>query len=620
MDGMNNYTELKKLCTTFDKGFLAIQDYMDEWGESNKPVKKVMDAILTSGGNKQKFITEVEMTKAYLYLLSEFFQDAEALKKVHAQHEAELDAVGKQVLSYWEEHPGFWLYFSLKEELSSDFWTIVDHMTGEEHLLYSPGVGSLQDMAGEEPLHFVCLMLPNGGCLQTIGQIKYNHLPVADFKFYCSLFKPEEGLKAILSKHYLAFWQLDIVANRTGVKRNGYEMGYTWQPFSLAEFDTAKLGGKWNTWKHDAKEKYFIKGPDPSMDKLPSRKLLETETVAMGGSIVRDPKTGEMGLATNSEVAYPFYAAILNRAYPELKLPSEPSVFVTVPLRELAVKTELPFPWKKFRAILEYKEEPKKGKHDFNAEDMIKQYHDIVAIYKKAQLSGKTLDIDAISKVTKLDRRTAERLFRGYDEFATGKPFDDPSEYDEDYEQRAEESVFKLAAKDKAFQLKGWKKPEDCDGGYLYDGLHLSELFDIKDEEEAYRQLVQLTNEAYAEELDRDGVCASIEALFDQSFDEELVYPLLNTFFWLLYHKGKEWLPVRSYAIELLKWIPGIILQEYVEYEDFIQDFSRFTKRLLCTRGICSLAKRPTSEEVKMGTYTIKGTGAFYSLLKVREE
>ena len=615
---MNNYTELKKLCATFDKGFLAIQDYMDEWGRTNKPVKKVMDAILTSGGNKQKFITEVEMTKAYLYLLSEFFQDVEALKKVHAQHEAELDAVGKQVLSYWEEHPGFWLYFSLKEELSADFWTIVDHMTGEEHLLYSPGVGSLQDMAGDEPLHFVCLMQPNGGCLQTIGQIKYNHLPVADFTFYCSLFKPEEGLKAILSKHFLSFWQLDIVANRTSVSRNGYEMGYTWQPFSLAQFDTTKLGGKWNTWKHDAKEKYFIKGPDPSMDKLPSKKLLETDPIVMGASIVRNPKTGEMGLATNSEIAYPFYAAILNRAYPELKLPAKPSVFVTVPLRELAVKTELPFPWKKFRAILEYKEEPKKGKHDFNAEDMIKQYHDIVAIYKKAQLSGKTLDIDAISKVTKLDRRTAERLFRGYDEFATGKPFDDPSEYDEDYEESAEDSVFKLASKDKAFQLKGWKKPEDCDGGYLYDGLHLSELFDIKDEEEAYRQLVQLTNEAYAEELDRDGVCASIEALFDQSFDEELVYPLLNTFFWLLYHKGKEWLPVRSYAIELLKWIPGIILQEYVEYEDFIQDFSRFTKRLLCTRGICSLPKRPTPEEVKKGTYTIKGTGAFYSLLKVR--
>ncbi|MDY0290669.1 MAG: hypothetical protein RBR15_17750, partial [Sphaerochaeta sp.] len=587
---MNNYNELEKLCRTFDKGFLAIQDYMDEWGQTNKRVRKVMNSILTSGG-KDNIVTEVEMNNAYLYLLSEFFQDGEAIKKVHAQHEAELNAVGKQVLSYWEKHPGFWLYFSVKEELDDDFWTIVDNMTGDEHLLYSPGVGILLDDAGSECLHFVCLMQPNGGCLQTIGQIKYNHLPVADFKFYCSLFKPEEGLKAILSKHYIQFWQLDSIANMTSIKRNGYELGYAWQPFSLPEFDTAKLGGKWNTWKHDAKVKYFIKEPDPSMDKLPSRKLLETETVAMGGSIVRDPKTGEMGLATNSEAAYPFYAAILNRAYPELKLPKEPSVFVTAPLRGLAVKTELPFPWKKFRAILEYKEEIKKAKNDFDAEDMLKLYHDIVAIYKKAQLSGQTLDMDAIAKATKLDKKTAERLFRGYDEFATRIPFGDPSESDDDYE----EKVFKLPAKDKAFQLTGWEMPKDVDGGYLSDGLYLSELFAIKDEKEAYRQLVQLTNEAYAQELDRDGVCAGIEALFEETFDEDLVYPLMNTFFWLLYHKGKEWLPVRSYAIELLKWIPSPILREYIEYEDFIEEFSRFTKKLLCTKGICSLAKRPTA-------------------------
>ncbi len=619
MDGMNNYIELKKLCDTFDKGFLAIQAFMDEWGQTQKPISKVVESILTSGGDREKIITEVEMTNAYLYLLSEFFQDVEAIKSVKTQHEAELKAVGKRVLSYWEEHPGFWCYFSVKEELHDDFWMIVDHMTGDEHLLYSPGVGFLQDKAGDEILHFVCLMQPNGGCLQTIGQIKYNHLPVADFKFYCSLFKPEEGLKAILSKHFMQFWQLDSIANRTRTKRNGYEMGYAWQPFSLAEFDTAKLGGKWTTWKHDAKEKYFIKEADPSMDKLPSRKLLETAILAMGGSIVRNPKTGEMGLATNSEIAYPFYAAILNRAYPELKLPKTPSVFVTVPLRELAVKTELPFPWKKFRAILEYKEEVKKGKYDFDAEDMRKVYQDIEAIYMKDRLSGKTLDIDAISKVAKIDRKTAERLFGGYDEFAAGKPFGYPSEYDEDYEERPEARVFKLPPKDKKFQLIGWKMPEEVDGGYLYQGLYLSELFAINDEEEAYRQLVQLTNEAYVKELDRDGVCASIEALFSQSFDEDLEYPLMNTFFWLLYHKGKDWEPVRSYAIELVKWIPRPILREYFEYEDFIEAFSKFTKRLLCTRGICSLSKRPTPQEVSKGTYTIKGTDAFYSLLKVRD-
>ncbi len=618
---MNSYKELEKLCDTFDKGFLAIQPFMDAWGHTQEHVRKVMTSILSSG-NKDNFVTEVEMNNAYLYLLSEFFQDREAIKKVHAQHEAELNAVGKQVLSYWEEHPGFWLYFSVKEELDDDFWTIVDPLTGDEHLLYSPGVETLLYNAGSEPIHFVCLMLPNNGCLQTMGQIKYNHLPVDDFMFYCSLFKPEAGLKAILNKHFLSFWQLDSIANKTSIKHNGYELGYTWQPFSLAEFDTAKLGGKWNTWKHDAKEKYFIKEPDPSMDKLPSRKLLETAIIAMGGSIVRDPKTGAMGLATNSEVAYPFYAAILNRAYPELKLPKKPSVFVTAPLRELAVKTELPFPWKKFRSILEYKEEIKKAKNDFNAEDMLKQYHDIVAIYKKAQITGGPLDIDAIAKATKLDKKTAEKFFSGYGEFATGKSFEDPSEYDEDDDEYYIDRDYIVPEKDKSFELESLPELDDLFGDFIEHSLPDSEIFVIllAQMDEAHRLFLQLVSEEYAQEIKSYGMLRSLERLFFSTFDERLAYPVMNTFFWILQHMGREWLPVRSYAIEMLKWIPSEILHFYAEPEEFIETFSKFVKNLLCTRGVCSLAKRPTAAQVKGGTYTIKGTDAFYTLLKVREE
>ena len=343
------------------------------------------------------------------------FQDVE-LQKVHAQHEAELDAVGKQVLSYWEEHPAFWLYFSVKEELYDDFWTIVDHMTGEEHLLHSPGVGILLDDAGSEYLHFVCLMQPNGGCLQTIGQIKYNHLPVDDFKFYCSLFKPEEGLKAILSKYYIQFWQLDMVANKTSIKHNGYELGYAWQPFSLPEFDTAKLGGKWNTWKHDAKVKHFIKGPDPIMDKLPSRKLLETHPL-QGSLYRRQPQDGRW-VGYQFRGCLPLLCHNLNRAY-WTEVPESLLCLSLYPYGT-GVKTNS-LPLEEVQGHPRIQGRAKKGKHDFNARRYDQTISRYCSIYKKAQLSG-TLDIDAISKVTKLTRRTAERLFRGYDEFVTWNP------------------------------------------------------------------------------------------------------------------------------------------------------------------------------------------------------
>ncbi|MGB4408498.1 MAG: hypothetical protein WBI82_16710 [Sphaerochaeta sp.] len=45
---------------------------------------------------------------------------------------------------------------------------------------------------------------------------------------------------------------------------------------------------------------------------------------------------------------------------------------------------------------------------------------------------------------------------------------------------------------------------------------------------------------------------------------------------------------------------------QYPDAEAFIEAFSVFTKKLLSTRGICSLKARPTPDEVLQGTYAIK--------------
>jgi len=79
------------------------------------------------------------------------------------------------------------------------------------------------------------------------------------------------------------------------------------------------------------------------------------------------------------------------------------------------------------------------------------------------------------------------------------------------------------------------------------------------------------------------------------------------------------WVPARSYAIELLKMQSYPLTDIYFEREAFLQDFTSFIKRILCTRGFCSLAKRPSSEEVRLGTFTIKGSDAFYSLVRPGE-
>ena len=73
---------------------------------------------------------------------------------------------------------------------------------------------------------------------------------------------------------------------------------------------------------------------------------------------------------------------------------------------------------------------------------------------------------------------------------------------------------------------------------------------------------------------------------------------------------------MRSYAIEMLKLFPYPITQAYPDAEEFIEVFSQLTKKILCTRGICSLTARPKAAEVTTGLFAIKGSGAFYSMVE----
>jgi hypothetical protein len=104
--------------------------------------------------------------------------------------------------------------------------------------------------------------------------------------------------------------------------------------------------------------------------------------------------------------------------------------------------------------------------------------------------------------------------------------------------------------------------------------------------------------------------------LFSEAFDEEISFILMNSFFWILFYKGRDWLPVRSYAIEMLKLFPHPLISAYPEPEAFIEAFSVFTRKILCTRGICSLKARPKPVEIRRGTYAIKGSDAFYQLVE----
>ncbi len=178
-------------------------------------------------------------------------------------------------------------------------------------------------------------------------------------------------------------------------------------------------------------------------------------------------------------------------------------------------------------------------------------------------------------------------------------------------------STYKVEPGDTQYELSGWPVPPPTRRQLFADSIVGSDLFDFDEGPNTLSAFDALTGGQYKQEIFAVGLQEFLEEIFFDYFqDYAFTCMLENSFCWILFHKGREWLPVRSYAIEILKLFPNPIGKAYPDAESFIEDFSIFTKKLLCSRGICSLKARPKAAEVTTGLYLIKGSDAFYSLVQ----
>lgn len=176
---------------------------------------------------------------------------------------------------------------------------------------------------------------------------------------------------------------------------------------------------------------------------------------------------------------------------------------------------------------------------------------------------------------------------------------------------------YEVPQEDKQYELTGWPVPPPTVRRAFSDSLEESNLFDFDEGPNTLSAFDALTGGLYREDIFAEGIPLFIETLFLEAFDDyRFACTLGNSFFWILFHKGKEWIPLRSYAIEILKLFPYPVGQAYPDPEQFIKAFSLFARKILTTRGICTLKARPKASEVTQGTYLIKGSDAFYSLVE----
>lgn len=584
---------IKEVCKAHNKAFKEFEQYVMDWGRSTKSLQKNIQEILALNNNP-------EYPKGYggmstgNYLLSLILTDPKAIKKLYAKHEAALSAATKQIVLFWKENPAFWCFFTIKEILGDDFLTIEDLLRGEEHLLYSPGVCGMQKSGESRGKHYLVLMLPNGECLQTAGIIRFFSLSKSDLNLYCDLFDPDEDLEPIINKHYSKFFMLDTISTLPQIGHRGYPVQYVWQEFTLKDFAVGRLSGKWVTKELGNLSQYAFDAPDESMRSLPNGELLFPEDPMMGATLYRNNDTGVMGLTTNTKASYTIFQALFNQVYPELDIPEEPAIAISMSLLTLVDRMGFALPWMQFKEIrgfdIKSVEEAEEDQYKTNI---------LLREYMLAKNAGKVFDPKAFSKESGMDLEDVEGILESL----------------ELHSKRTMPS-YETEAEDKQYELTGWPVPPPAMRFPFNNGLKESGLFLLDEGPMTLQKFEALTGGTYKEDIFDIGLLEFVEEMFIEHFGYELSFVLMNTFFWILFHKGKDWLLVRSYAIEILKLFPYILDNEYSTGEEFIEDFSQFTRKILCTHGICSIKARPKATEVPTGMYAIKGSDAFYSLIE----
>ncbi len=641
MMGMETNKHLLQHCKATEEGFVEIGQLIHEWAKDNRSFKKTLKSILAQGeGGSHP--PELSDGSALTYLLSHILTDGKALKRLLKKYEARLSSDLKQALSSLIEHPAFWSFFSVVETHNDDFFTIADLLTEEAHLLYSPRLTSLLADPHIKGKHFLSLVYSNGECLHTAGVLRFNSLSVSDLHFYTALFDDigdnpldEITLRTIINEHYIEFFGLDVISVLARqYDRKDQEILRIWQPFTLEDFDIAELGGEWESVQVEDQVKYNFLEPDEGMRSLPKGKLLFSDDYVMDAQVIRDTGTGEMWLTTWTDNSYQFFSRLLSRSYPDLKLPRIPSYTISFPLAMLLQNMEKEVPWSPFKevilALTDTMIEDLFGDEDEDEEEVLweleenEAYQALPATKPGEHINNGSIVDEWMAEFAKEDEIKNMLETEYLQSRNNGTPFDQ-----EEFCLRTgalpadvakfvlERDYYTVPSVDKEFELEGLPLPQRSSLWSFSQSLEESELFELDEGPNTLDAFNALTGGKYKDDYFSAGLLGFIESAFIEFFPGETFgYYVANSFFWILFHKGKDWLPIRSYAIEMLKMMPGIILQKYDDPEAFIAELSLFTKKYLPTRGICSLQTMPLPEEVTKGTFLIKGSDAFYSLVE----
>ena len=610
-------SDVKKSCDACSDAIDYLADLAIGMFGQKKQVQKVTRALAQMEQDPEnKFPEGWFLSQMNAYVVTEVFSEEKHIKAIKREIIEENNPKNLLMLDTWQENPMRWAPFVIEEKLGDDFFTIFDFENEGEELLYSPALTKLQREEHSRDKRYIVLRIFTGECWITYGPYHYYQFGISELIQWASLLDKamfeNNSYSQFVKKHFLDFFLIDDIMMIPSIGHRNELMHHCIRIFENVEIDESALPGSWERTEagsHLVKLEYkgiseaeMARITVPAKDLASFHKTLDAywdpQTMRFP-TLYIDKEMHTLMLDSMAPSGYDLLYRLVKTSHPTF----DPSKKMILPEWDFDVSMDTLFrthshlstPWQAFTKPFEGKTSAK----DDNSEGMdMSGINEALSALQDAFNNGTSVDKDKIAEKSGLSVDTIESL---------------------------QESLSSLLAKqvpaieipivDLEYELD-IPEPPPAQKRLFRNSLYDSALFNVHDDDAVEDMFEVMTGGKFNDDLDEVGIIGIVSELFEEAFAPADI-TIMNSFFHLLLERGEQWIPVRSYAVMVYKWFGNTILPSLgVDYDGFMEEFSTFVVRKLCSHAMCEVQERPSKEDRARGTYLVRGTICFQDFIE----
>lgn len=553
------------------------------------------------------------------FVFGEAFTDSATIKKLRRTASEQGERKIQEILDIFLTHPMRWGPFEVEEQLGEDLFTIYDYETETTETLYSPAItGLLRSPENRRKLHVV-LRGFTGSCWITYGAFHSFDLTGFDMVQWATLLDrllfETKGFTALVQRHFLDFFSIDEITMNPVVMHRGERLCQCIRIFEDTEFNETLLPGTWKTSTSGEqlkklefagitdKERKDLVVPKQVLDqfKKTANDYWDSEGMRFPTIYYHD-KEHTLVLSSFTASGYDMLYRLVKASQVDFDpngTGGVPSWQITSSLdMHIRQQPHITTPWQRY--VDPFMESQGEDLLDEESPYDMSAFNTALQVIQESYNNGKPINAEEIAKKSGLDLETITALIDNFS--AMMKKHTLHIEIPED------DVPFLLAVDEPSPHTKRLFKKS----------LFESDLFEVHDDPSLRDTFGVLTAEKYSKVVETEGLRGVVSDLFFDVFDEHDT-TVMNSLFFMLSLYGETWTPVRSYAVTIIKWFGQVLLPSAdVDYDAFIELFSNFVLRYLCTHGICEPQARPTKEQRAAGDYAIRATIFFEDFIELK--